>query len=102
MPKASSSNKALAAILPLIASNQSYEAHQKARTFASRYTKAGQHDTAIDVLFRSARELFKVSQHGSGADLTTFLIEIYENIGVPVDEESRGLSFVIRKCSFFR
>jgi hypothetical protein len=101
MPKASSPHKALAAILPLIASDQPYEAHQKARTFASRYTKAGQNDTAIDVLFQSARKLFKVSQHGSGTDLTIFLIEVYENAGVPVDEESRGLSFVMRERFLF-
>lgn len=85
----SSSSRALNAILPQIASAP-YEAHQKARTFASRYTKSGQYDTAIDVLFQSARELFKAGQSGSGVDLTGFLLEVYEAKGEAVSDESRG------------
>ncbi|EGN99181.1 hypothetical protein SERLA73DRAFT_182055 [Serpula lacrymans var. lacrymans S7.3] len=87
---ASSSARALNAILPLIASGQPYEAHQKARTFASRYSKSGQYDTAIDVLFQSARELLKVGQQGSGTDLTSFLLDVYETKGEDVNDESRG------------
>ncbi|KAJ7746269.1 hypothetical protein B0H16DRAFT_1663815 [Mycena metata] len=89
MAPSSSSTRALNAILPLIASAP-YEAHQKARTFASRYTKSGQYDTAIDVLFQSARELFKAGQSGSGVDLTAFLLEVYETKGEAVSDESRG------------
>ncbi|KAK7032748.1 hypothetical protein R3P38DRAFT_3312881 [Favolaschia claudopus] len=89
MPPSSSSSRALNAILPQIQSAP-YEAHQKARTFASRYTKSGQHDTAIDVLFQSARELFKAGQSGSGVDLTGFLLEVYEAKGETVSDESRG------------
>ncbi|KAJ7163871.1 hypothetical protein C8R43DRAFT_918852 [Mycena crocata] len=89
MAPSSSSGRALNAILPLVASAP-YEAHQKARTFASRYTKSGQHDTAIDVLFQSARELFKTGQTGSGVDLTGFLLEVYEAKGEAVTDESRG------------
>ncbi|KAG1793167.1 uncharacterized protein HD556DRAFT_1238346 [Suillus plorans] len=63
-----SSSRALNAILPLVASGQPYEAHQKTRTFTSRYSKSGQYDTAIDVLFQSARELLKVSQHCPAGD----------------------------------
>ncbi|KAJ7116580.1 hypothetical protein C8R44DRAFT_792855 [Mycena epipterygia] len=85
----SSSDRALNAILPLITSAP-YEAHQKARTFASRYTKSGQYGTAIDVLFQSARELFKTGQAGSGVDLTGFLLEVYEAKGEPVSDETRG------------
>jgi hypothetical protein len=59
MPPAPSASKALSAILPLIAASQPYEAHQKARTFAARYSKAGQYSTAINVLFESAKELLK-------------------------------------------
>ncbi|TFY76924.1 hypothetical protein EWM64_g7088 [Hericium alpestre] len=62
MPPPPSSERALNAILPLIAAGQPYEAHQKARTFASRYQKSGHFDTAIDVLFQSARELLKTGQ----------------------------------------
>ena len=85
-----SSTRALNAILPLIQSGQPYEAHQKARTFASRYQKSGQYDTAIDVLFQSARELLKAGQQGSGTDLASFLLEVYESKGEGVNDESRG------------
>lgn len=86
----SSSARALGAILPLIASGQAYEAHQKARTFASRYSKSSQYDTAIDVLFQSARELLKAGQQGSGVDLGGFLLDVYESKGEVVGEESRS------------
>lgn len=86
---ASSSSRALNAILPQIQSAP-YEAHQKARTFASRYVKSGQFDTAIDVLFQSARELLKAGQAGSGVDLAGFLLEVYDAKGETVSEESRG------------
>lgn len=89
-PSAASSSKALAAILPQIASGHAYEAHQKARTFATRYVKSAQYDTAIDVLFQSARELLKAGQPGSGTDLSSFLIDVYESKGESVNEESRG------------
>ncbi|KAL6298392.1 hypothetical protein BKA93DRAFT_811305 [Sparassis latifolia] len=87
---AASSSRALNAILPLIAAGQPYEAHQKARTFASRYSKSGQYNTTIDVLFQSARELLKVGQQGSGTDLASFLLEVYDSNGEEVNEESRG------------
>ena len=89
---AAPSAKALNAILPLIAQGQPYEAHQKARTFASRYQKSRQFDTAIDVLFQSSRELLKAGQIGSGTDLASFLIEVYESKGEVVNDESRGVS----------
>ncbi|KAI0787745.1 hypothetical protein C8Q74DRAFT_1196649 [Fomes fomentarius] len=88
--RATSSTRALEAILPLIASGQPYEAHQKARTFASRYNKSGQYDTAIDVLFQSSRELLKVGQQGSGTDLASFLVDVYETKGESVSDESRS------------
>ena len=85
-----SATRALNAILPLITGGQPYEAHQKARTFASRYSKSRQFDTAIQVLFQSAKELLKTGQQGSGTDLTTFLLEVYESKGEEINEESRG------------
>lgn len=89
---ATSSSRALNAILPLVSSGQAYEAHQKARTFASRYVKSEQYDTAIDVLFQSARELLKTGQQGSGTDLAGFLLDVYDNKGEEVNSESRGKS----------
>ncbi|KZT73173.1 hypothetical protein DAEQUDRAFT_722299 [Daedalea quercina L-15889] len=84
------SSRALNAILPLITAGQAYEAHQKARTFASRYNKSGQYDTAIDVLFQSARELLKSGQQGSGTDLASFMLDVYESKGETLNDESRG------------
>ncbi|KAH0833357.1 hypothetical protein J3R83DRAFT_12458 [Lanmaoa asiatica] len=102
-PGETSSSRALNAILPLVASGQPYEAHQKARTFASRYSKAGQYDTAIDVLFQSARELLKSGQQGSGTDLALFLLDVYESKGENVSDDSRGPPFQpsIRGIWFF-
>ncbi|KDQ14838.1 hypothetical protein BOTBODRAFT_32195 [Botryobasidium botryosum FD-172 SS1] len=90
MATANSPERALKAILPLIEAGQAYEAHQKARTFASRYVKASQFDTAIQVLFQSARELLKAGHLGSGTDLGLFLIDVYNTKEQAVDEESRG------------
>lgn len=90
MPPAPSSTRALTAILPLIASGQPYEAHQKARTFASRYIKSSQYEVAIEVLFQSARELLKENQQGSGCDLATFMLEVYETAELGVDDQTRG------------
>ncbi|KAH9054633.1 cytoplasmic protein [Lactarius vividus] len=85
-----SSSRALEAILPLVAAGQPYEAHQKARTFAARYTKSGAHAITIDVLFQSARELLKAGNQGSGTDLTLLLLESYERANEPVGDVSRG------------
>jgi len=74
--------------LPQIATAP-YEAHQKARTFASRYVKSNQYDTAIDVLFQSSRELLKNGQTGSGVDLAGFLLEVYDAKSESVTDESR-------------
>ncbi|KAG8747314.1 hypothetical protein FRC10_001493 [Ceratobasidium sp. 414] len=90
MPPAPSSTRALQAILPQIADNKPYEAHQKARTFVSRYVKAGQYEVAIDVLFQSARELLKAGHTGSGVDLGSFLLDVYDTAKVGVNLESRG------------
>ncbi|TFK73256.1 hypothetical protein BDN72DRAFT_791175 [Pluteus cervinus] len=84
-----SSARALTAILPLIPTAP-YEAHQKARTYASRYSKSGQTDTAIDVLFQSARELFKSGQAGSGVDLAGFMLDVYDAKGEEVTTESKS------------
>ena len=89
-----SSSRALEAILPLVAAGQPYEAHQKARTFAARYTKSGAHAITIDVLFQSARELLKAGNPGSGTDLALLLLESYERTNEPVSDVSRGAYIV--------
>lgn len=90
MPPQSSPDRALQAVLPLIASGQAYEAHQKARTFGSRYLKAHAYDTAVQVLFPSARELLKSGHAGSGSDLALFLIDVYIAKEQPVDAATRS------------
>src|SRR5260370_13130906 len=89
-----SSSRALEAILPLVAAGQPYEAHQKARTFAARYTKSGAHAITIDVLFQSARELLKAGNPGSGTDLALLLLESYERANEPVSDVSRSAYIV--------
>jgi golgi to ER traffic protein 4 len=86
-----SSSRALEVILPLISAGQPYEAHQKARTFATRYTKSGAHAVAIDVLFQSARELLKAGHAGSGTDLAILLLDSYDRASEPVTDVSRGM-----------
>ena len=99
MPPAPSSSRALAIILPQI-TIAPYEAHQKARTFASRYVKAAQYDVAIDVLFQSARELLKGGQQGSGTDLGGFLLDVYESKNETITEESRGQNHLLEsRCT---
>ncbi|KZW03437.1 DUF410-domain-containing protein [Exidia glandulosa HHB12029] len=90
MPPAPSAARALSSILPQIAGGNGYEAHQKARTFASRYVKSGHYDVAVDVLFQSARELLKAGQQGSGTDLAVMMLDVYESKDQGVDDESRG------------
>jgi len=85
-----SSSRALEAILPLISAGQPYEAHQKARTFATRYTKSGAHAVAIDVLFQSSRELLKAGHAGSGTDLAILLLDSYNRASEPITDVSRG------------
>lgn len=89
-PATASSTRALSAILPQIAAGRSYEAHQKARTFASRYIKAEQYDVAIEVLYESAREMLKAGQAGSGIDLAGMLLDVYEKADIKVDDVSKG------------
>ena len=91
MSSKGSPDKALASILPLISSGQAYEAHQKARTFASRYVKAGAFDSAVQVLFQSAKELLKAGHAGSGSDLGVYMIDVYYDMEQELNDASRGI-----------
>jgi len=99
MSSKGSPDKALASILPLISNGQAYEAHQKARTFASRYVKAGAFGTAVQVLFQSAKELLKAGHAGSGSDLGVYMIDVYYDMDQGVNDTSRG---IIRSNLAFR
>lgn len=89
MPPQPTSEKALSAILPSIEAGQAYEAHQKARTFASRFAKTKHYDVAIDVLYQSAKAMFKAQQPGSGTDLGVFMLEVYVLKEEDVTDEAR-------------
>ncbi|KAK0432214.1 hypothetical protein EV421DRAFT_2001284 [Armillaria borealis] len=82
------STRALNMISLQIASSP-YEPHQKIHTFASRYAKSGQYDTAIDVLFQSVRELLKMGQASSGTDLAVFILDVYKTKGETANDNSR-------------
>ncbi len=88
-----SSSRALTTILPLVETSP-YSAHQKARTFASRYVQHTQYPAAIEVLFETAKELYKKGEQGSGTDLAVFLVDVYEKAGLRLDgagaDEIRG------------
>ncbi|KAF9026484.1 DUF410-domain-containing protein [Hymenopellis radicata] len=88
-----SSSRALTTIIPLVETSP-YSAHQKARTFASRYVQHDQYPAAIEVLFETAKELYKKGEQGSGTDLAVFLVDVYEKAGIRLDgagaDEIRG------------
>jgi len=90
MSSKGSPDKALASILPLISSGQAYEAHQKARTFASRYVKARAFESAVQVLLQSAKELLKAGHAGSGSDLGVYMIDVYYDMEQELNDASRG------------
>ncbi|KAF9583648.1 hypothetical protein BGW38_008944 [Lunasporangiospora selenospora] len=70
-----------------------YEAHQMYRTVANRHVKAHNYASAIELLHSGAMLLLKHKQAGSGADLSLYLVEVYNLDKVPVTEESRDRIF---------
>ncbi|MCJ1346876.1 hypothetical protein MMC31_005096 [Peltigera leucophlebia] len=76
-----------------IASGAYYEAHQQLRVIASRYVKAGDWGSAIDVLFHGAVSLLREGHGGSGGDLGCYLLEVYGKgeVSPSKDEKARVL-----------
>ncbi|KAJ9125435.1 hypothetical protein QFC22_000396 [Naganishia vaughanmartiniae] len=67
-----------------------YSAQQKARTTAARLLASAHYDSAIQVLFGSAKELLKLKEWGSGCDLAVYLVQAYERGEVNVTAESKA------------
>lgn len=75
---------------PRIATGAYYEAHQQLRVIASRYVKAGDWASAIDVLFHGAVSLLRAGQGGSGGDLACYLLEVYGKGEVTLSKDEKG------------
>lgn len=81
-----------------IASGAYYEAHQQIRVIASRYVKAENWATAIEVLFEGAVALLRAGQGGSGGDLGCYLLDVYSKAEVPVGGEGKGRLLTILRA----
>jgi hypothetical protein len=67
-----------------------YSAQQKARTTAARLLASTHYDSAIEILFGSAKELLKLKEWGCGCDLAVYLVQAYEKGEIEVTDESKG------------
>ncbi|KAH3677223.1 hypothetical protein WICMUC_001804 [Wickerhamomyces mucosus] len=82
-----------------ILENEIYEAHQTLRTIANRNVRTKSYNDAIDLLYHAAQILLKSSQPATGSDLTSYLIEIYNDASIKVSIESK--SKLIQLISLF-
>ena len=67
-----------------------YELHQKLRTKTVRLLRKKKYDEAITALYDGSLKLLDSHEQGSGADLALYLIDVYEQAGIKVDDTSRG------------
>lgn len=82
-----------------IAEGDFYEAHQTLRTIANRNVRSKAFGDAIDLLYHAAQILLKTSQPATGSDLTSYLVEVYNESDTRVDNESK--SKLIQLISLF-
>jgi hypothetical protein len=82
--------KIIARLQQRITEGQFYEAQQQTRVVAARFTKAGNWDAAIDILFNVAQSLLKAGQGGSGGDLCVLLLDVYKQAELKPDASSKG------------
>lgn len=68
-----------------IAAGQFYEAHQAVRTIATRYIRAKDYASAIDLLYATINQLLDEKQTGSASDLFTYYISVLEMAQITVD-----------------
>ncbi|OMJ24531.1 Golgi to ER traffic protein 4 [Smittium culicis] len=66
-----------------------YESHQAIRTVVTRYIKQKKINAAIDLSFSGAKELSKYEQWGSVSDLLLYMLKIYKDQEIKVDDESK-------------
>ncbi|EME82247.1 uncharacterized protein MYCFIDRAFT_197421 [Pseudocercospora fijiensis CIRAD86] len=67
-----------------------YEAHQQLLTIANRYVKSSSYADAIELLSSGATLLLKAGAGSSGADLCTYLIDIYQKSEVKPDTANKA------------
>ncbi|KAK4622344.1 Golgi to ER traffic protein 4 [Fulvia fulva] len=67
-----------------------YEAHQQLRTIANRYAKSQDWPAAADLLSNGALMLLKAGQGGSGSDLCTYLMEVYQKAEFKADVPNKA------------
>lgn len=76
-----------------------YEAHQTLRTIANRNVRTKSYTDAIELLYHAAQILLKSSQPATGSDLTSYLLDVYNEAQIQVDSSSR--SKIIQLLSLF-
>ncbi|KAJ1979044.1 hypothetical protein H4R34_002988 [Dimargaris verticillata] len=96
------SSRLLVSAQAQIAAGEYYEAHQKLRTLANRYMKAGavsrpseaNVQKTIDLLCGGASALLDQGQTTSAADLILYVLDIYTKYRVPSSEGSRSVKLL--------
>ena len=89
-----STESLLPPILDLLQSSppNAYSAHQKALTTTARLVQSGHAGIAIDILSAVSRELLKLGEAASGAELGVRMVQIMSDTGVTADAKSIGES----------
>ncbi|ORY20752.1 hypothetical protein BCR39DRAFT_554838 [Naematelia encephala] len=67
-----------------------YSAHQKCLTTTARLVSSGHLSIAQEILFSTSRELLKLGEAGSGAELGVRLVQVMGDGDVPIDDKSRA------------
>jgi hypothetical protein len=88
--KADKIDKIIARLQQKIAEGQFYEAHQQTRVVAARYTKDGNWNAAVDILYHVAQSLLKAGQGGGGGDLCCLLVGVYRQAELKPDSNSKA------------
>ena len=72
-----------------MSSTSGYELHQKLRTKAVRLLKKKDYNQCIQILYDGAKELLAQKEQGSGCDLATYMIQVYTQAEIKVEDQSR-------------
>jgi hypothetical protein len=72
-----------------LAQNDHYEAHQTLRTIVNRHVRAKTYEDAIELLYKGAGLLFHEGEQSMGSDLTSYLIQVFEESATPVANDSK-------------
>lgn len=72
-----------------MSSSAGYDLHQKLRTKAVRLLKKKDYTQAIQVLYDGSKQLLEQKEQGSGCDLACYMLTVYTQSEVKVNDESR-------------